>query len=263
MREVAISSASRAGDLGLQSLADLCDAACDLDYRVVGGHMVQLLCAAYPTPGTDARVTIDADAGIEPAIAAGHELHSRLLDRGYQLAGYGNHYEAKSGNQSEPHVIELLVPSPTEKTVTESHGERAFDAIPGLRLALSAAPLQIRVHVMLTTREERVFVARVPDVEAAVVLKTQAWHNRSAAKDMTDLCSLMLIVHQHRDALTVWKLTEQTQGARNDATRVLHTILTMIDRDQWIEGLTIPAAQLGALIRRYVHPSGSHSAPKH
>ncbi|NCL76947.1 hypothetical protein [Rhodococcus sp. YH1] len=41
----------------------------------------------------------------------------------------------------------------------------------------------------------------LPDVEAAVVLKTLAWHSRSAANDIGDLCSLMTIVHEHKPRL--------------------------------------------------------------
>lgn len=112
--------------------SDTDDAAEGLDYRVVGGHMIQLLLHAYPQPEPhkSARATADADAGIERSLAIGQDIHHRLLERGYTPRG--NRYE-KNAADSSPDVlaVDLLVPqASTERTAIL--GERAFDAIPGL-----------------------------------------------------------------------------------------------------------------------------------
>jgi len=65
VKPIHVISTSRAADLGYMALADVADAAQVRDYRIIGGHMVQLLLHAYPTPEAVERTTADADAGIE------------------------------------------------------------------------------------------------------------------------------------------------------------------------------------------------------
>jgi len=67
--EVHISAASNAADRGLRALADLAAAAHGSNYRVIGGHMVHILGRVYPTTEQVARVTADADAGMDPVVA--------------------------------------------------------------------------------------------------------------------------------------------------------------------------------------------------
>ncbi|SNT25717.1 hypothetical protein [Rhodococcoides kyotonense] len=250
---VRILAASNASDLGLRALADLAHATNDHQYRVIGGHMVHLLTYAYPSPDAVARVTADADAGIETVVAAKLDLHESLQKRGYTLVK-GNHYEAPSGDAANPLAIDLLVPSTTGmQNETVILGGRGFDAIPGLSLALAAHALDIAVHASLHSGDELSFHVPVPDIEAAVVLKALAWRSRMADKDVSDLCSLMAITHEHKDQLqNGWKLDETAKGARLDAQRALHELLKMIDRQQRIPGMTMAAPRLGALIRRYV-----------
>ncbi|MFJ5954818.1 hypothetical protein ACIQC5_02550 [Paenarthrobacter sp. NPDC092416] len=85
MKTINVISTSNAANLGYLALADVADAATGLDlgeYRIVGGHMVQLLLHVYPTEAATQRSTADADAGIQRATAAGQALHERLLDQG-------------------------------------------------------------------------------------------------------------------------------------------------------------------------------------
>ncbi|MCB8914052.1 hypothetical protein [Rhodococcus rhodochrous] len=78
--EVEILAASNTADRGLRALADLAAAAAGSNYRVVGGHMVHLLGRLYPTD-TAARVTADADAGMQTVAAADVTFHTALLAR--------------------------------------------------------------------------------------------------------------------------------------------------------------------------------------
>ncbi|UTT50976.1 hypothetical protein [Rhodococcus gordoniae] len=250
MAEVEILAASNAADRGLRALADLAAAAAGANYRVVGGHMVHLLGRLYPTD-TAARVTADADAGMDPVAAADATFHTALLARGYRLVT-GNHYEAPSGDDT-PLSVDLLVPGTGGRRLERiEYAGRGFDAIPGLTLALASDPLRVRVRARLTTGETVRFGVPVPGVEQAVVLKALAWRSRLAAKDVADLCTLLSITHEHRDRLSEWKLHTARTGARKDAARALHELVTMLDRGQRIDGLTIAPARLSGLIRRYV-----------
>ncbi|WP_137722810.1 hypothetical protein [Prescottella subtropica] len=251
MPEVHIIAASNAADLGLRALADLATAVDGNDYRIVGGHMVHILGHIYPTTEALARVTVDADDGMDVAVAAGPGLHRRLLERGYRQV-HGNHYQAPSGYDT-PLAVDLLVPSTSgRRWEMVVHNGRGFDAVPGLQLALNSAPLDVTVHAHLTTGEIQVFGVSVPDVESAVVLKALAWRSRLAAKDIADLCSLMAIVFEHRDTITGWRLDTVRKGSRGDAARALYELVAMIDRLHPIDGTTIAPARLAALIRRHV-----------
>ncbi|MFD4433342.1 hypothetical protein ACFWPJ_28845, partial [Nocardia sp. NPDC058497] len=112
-RVIHVRSTSRAADRGFRALADLATAAEPLDvgaYRVVGGHMVQLLQHAYPIPHWPLRGTADADAGMaqETLVAVEPQLHQRIQELGYTLAE-GNHYTREvSGDRLD---IDILVPS--------------------------------------------------------------------------------------------------------------------------------------------------------
>lgn len=260
MAEVHLLAASNAADRGLRALADLAAAAHGSNYRVIGGHMVHLLGRVYPTAEQSARVTADADAGMDPVVAAGADLHEALVRRGYRRVR-GNHYEASSGSEGTL-AVDLLVPSTSGRRWERvEHDGRGFDAIPGLQLALSSEPLEVRVHARLTTDDTVVFDVPVPDVEAAVVLKALAWRSRRAAKDVGDLCALMTIVFEHRNDLAGWKLDTVRKGSRGDAARALYDLVAMIERHQQIEGLTMVPARLAALIRRYVADPATPPAP--
>ncbi len=89
-------------------------------------------------------------------------------------------------------------------------------------------------------------------MEAAIVLKALAWDSRYAPKDIEDLCSLMAMVHHHREEI-VWRLDKPCRGAKGDAARVLRGLFDMIDRGRRINGLHMPAAMFGAFIQRHVH----------
>lgn len=207
---------SNAANLGYRALADVAEAAKGLElkeYRIVGGHMVQLLIHVYPTTAAIERSTPDADAGIKRATAAGQALHERLLDQGYEEAK-GNHYIRRDKDQQTE--IDLLVPrSGTSKT--EILNGRRFDAIPGLGFALnSTSYLTVDVTVHLYDGGDLRFTVPVPNVEAALILKALAWKSRKADKDLADISTLMEIVHEHKDALSKWEYTDVRLAGRGD-----------------------------------------------
>ncbi|MFC8042358.1 hypothetical protein [Nocardia sp. NPDC057353] len=255
-RAVTIASTSRAADLGYLALRDLAAAAAPpepaiADYRVIGGHMVQLLAHAYPGPEVRPRATADADAGIARPIAAGRELHHRLLALGYE-AVRGNSYrrDAPGGVRA----IDLLVPFGTGGT--EEIAGRAFDAAPGLGLALATPPIVITAAVLLhASGEQLAFTAALPGVEAAVVLKALIWRKRFADRDLVDLHTLFEIVQQHRAALPDWRLDRAPlRASRADAAAALR----LAAEHPRLAGRAgpVPSARLAALIRRHVRLGG-------
>ncbi|MGV7710960.1 hypothetical protein PJM28_29190, partial [Mycobacterium kansasii] len=70
----------------------------------------------------------------------------------------------------------------------------AFDAAPGLRLALALPPIQVSVVARLTTSDSIEFAVPVPDVEAAFVLKTLVRKVRDTERDLQDIETLLQIV---------------------------------------------------------------------
>lgn len=100
---VVISCTAVADDNGMRPLRDVAAVAGDIEYRVIGGHMVRLLRHVYNVPGIP-RLTSDADTGIDVNVASTGDLHDRLTALGY-IAECGNRYER--GEQA----VDLLVPA--------------------------------------------------------------------------------------------------------------------------------------------------------
>ncbi|MCW3839181.1 hypothetical protein ONA70_03600 [Micromonospora yasonensis] len=92
---VALTSTSRAADAGFLTLADLSSIAVhlELDYRIVGGHMVTLLTAAHGVVGqVPMRETLDADFAALPAVIADPRLPQALAEWGYRPVDAANRF---------------------------------------------------------------------------------------------------------------------------------------------------------------------------
>ncbi|VBA39908.1 hypothetical protein LAUMK136_03228 [Mycobacterium attenuatum] len=74
-----------ADDNGMRALRDVAAVAADIEYRVIGGHMVRLLRHVYNVPGIP-RLTSDADTGIDVNVATTRDLHDRLTALGTSLS---------------------------------------------------------------------------------------------------------------------------------------------------------------------------------
>lgn len=255
MKPVHIISTSKAADLGYRALADVAAAAQGHDYRIIGGHMVQLLLHAYPTPEATERTTADADAGINRATAASQSLHGALIARGYR-AEVGNRYvrEEWGGGVRE---VDLLVPDGKAGEPTIING-RGFDAVPGLRFAFANTALQIPAIVHMNDGTDIEFTSEVPDVEAAIVLKALAWKSRGADKDASDILTLLEIVHLHKATLTRWGFGDDRlsgRGHRRDSAAVLHALADTLSRGRQPRTALARPARLAALIRAHM-PAG-------
>lgn len=243
---------SNADDASFLALADIAAITGELDdVRIVGGHMATLLVTAFPSPGTIVRRTADADAATTTTtVASSGVLHDALTASGY-VATSGNRYT--KGDLT----IDLLVPSPDATFRTTIHGDRAFDAGPGLALALAARPLELLVGVLLTTGERVEIAVRVPPVEIAVILKAYAITTRNASKDYTDLFNL-LTVARHHDAVSIggWRLAEPSlRGSRADGARLLEELASQARRNPLMREAGVRADEFAALIRELLHPA--------
>ncbi len=238
---------SQADDLAFRALADVATITTGLEARIVGGQMVALLATAYPTPAAVIRQTADADAAITLELAASGEIHDLLSEAGYNATS-GNSYE-KHGQR-----IDLLIPADRSTFTRQVQGGRAFDAVPGLHLALAAAPIHASVYVLLTDGKSLTFVVRLPTVELAIVLKAGAYGSRGAAKDLTDLHNLLQIAHAHDpETHGGWRLHEPgLSGARGDAQRTLHHVASTARRNPAMGAAGVRPEVLAALIRSQI-----------
>lgn len=203
------------------TLRDVVAATADLEEsRLVGGGMSLLLAEAFPADGTIERWTADADAAISVDIAASGTLHDRLVSAGYEATS-GNRYE--KGDQA----VDLLVPSGTARFGMVAYGDRAFDEVPGLSLALAGTPVVHEFRVLAPDGRQLELEVRTPSVEIAVVLKALATRTRSAVEDLIDLHNLLSIASRYsRDDIGGWRLDDPAiTGARLDAVRALHEVL--------------------------------------
>jgi hypothetical protein len=228
-----------ADDNGMRALRDVAAVAADIEYRVIGGHMVRLLRHVYNVPGIP-RLTSDADTGIDVNVAFKGDLHDRLTALGY-IAECGNRYER--GEQ----VVDLLVPD-AAKPGKRIIGERAFDGAPGLRVALALPPIKVAVTARLTDGDVIEFEVPVPDVEAAFVLKMLARTVRDSERDLQDIETLLEIVaSQPEYRASPWRLDDPKitkAGERGDAARVAAQMISSPP--------TRVPARVRALLRRHV-----------
>jgi hypothetical protein len=96
---VVLPSTSRAQDLGYLALNDVVaiTVSFEADYRLVGGHMVTLLIAAYNVTDAPERETADADLGADFEVIADPRLAEALKALGYASVA-GNRFSRKLGS---------------------------------------------------------------------------------------------------------------------------------------------------------------------
>jgi hypothetical protein len=236
---VVLACTAAADDHGMLALRDVATAAGDREYLIIGGHMVRLLRHVYNVPGTP-RLTSDADTGIDVNVASEGGFHDQLTRLGYTPES-GNRYVR--GDQA----IDLLVPTEA-KPGKRIIGERAFDGVPGLRLALAQNPIRVAVTARLTGGDTIAFEIPVPDVEAAFVLKMLARTVRASERDVHDIGTLLEIVAAEPEYLAAaWQMDDPktiSRGERGDAAREAARMLAS-------PPAMVPA-RVRALLRRHV-----------
>ncbi|MGF3054172.1 hypothetical protein ACQUSY_09485 [Microbacterium sp. YY-03] len=222
---------SNADDAAFEALVDLSEIIADEEGAVIiGGHMVELITAAFPAPGLVSRRTQDADAGIPTALASSGQMHAALLARGYSAAE-GNRY-VKGDHAPQP-TIDLLVPTTRARFGQVVLGGRGFNEMPGLGVGASPT-FTVRAELTLQYGTTTVAIAKVPHLEGAVILKSIAWRDRhhNQSKDGVDLGNLFAVLQHHRESeiAETWQLRKPGLiGFRRDAAAILHDLADLWD----------------------------------
>lgn len=247
-RAVETVSTSQADNAAYRALADVSAIIEHVDdARIVGGQMVALLLEAFPSAGVIPRRTADADTAVSTTVAGSGLLHTQLTASGYEATS-GNSYSR--GDQS----VDVLIPASAGRFAQEEHGGRVFDAVPGIQLALSAAPIILDVNVTLLDGSLLRFETRVPTPEIATILKAYAIRDRLAAKDAVDLHNLLSLADATpREGIGGWRLADPNpRGARLDTARTLHTLAYNGRRNPALRNSGVIVPRLVALIRRHI-----------
>lgn len=244
---------SNEDDAAFISLDDLVGVLTKYDgTAVIGGHMVSLITAAFPSPGLIDRRTSDADAGIPVELASSGAIHDDLISAGY-VAQSGNRYVKPGGDGPRP-TIDLLIQSLNGRFSDEVRGERGFNTMPGLNLAL-ARTLSITAHATLQDGSVLTIPTKVPTLESAVIVKAYAHAGRGAqtVKDLIDLSNLFQVLEHHDpERLGGWRLNEpEPIGSRADTARYLTGVAVKLESGR-LANPRIDGRRLAFLIRRYV-----------
>ena len=255
-RRVELAATTYADELSLRSLAELSTITADQNVRIIGGQMASLLLTAFPVPPIAVRRTRDADAAITTELAGSGVIHQRLRDHGY-AATAGNSYTrpvadlAVAGGPVPELAVDLLVPSLDGRFRPQEHGERAFDAAPGLALALAAEPIVIDTAARLLDGRVLEFTVPVPTVELALVIKALSYGSRLQDRDVEDIYRLLEITGAYpSDEIGGWRLHETPlRAARRDAAVHLHALAR---RSRRRLDLDVPTARLATLIASLV-----------
>lgn len=255
-RRAALVATSRADELSLRALADVAEITMKENARVVGGQMASLLLTAFPVAGVAARRTRDADTAITTELAGSGILHERLLDRDY-TATAGNSYSKLIPELADPGApipelsIDLLVPSWDGRFRPSTHGGRAFDAVPGLSLALAADPINITANATMLDGTVLEFAVRVPPVEIALAIKAHAYASRREDRDVEDIYRLLEIAETHpAEQIGGWRLNQAPlTGSRRDAATHLHDLARHARR---LTDVDVPTARMATLIAAHI-----------
>jgi hypothetical protein len=218
-RRLELTSTSRSADAGYLALADLAQIAADLDadYRIVGGHMVTLLVAAYQVDDqVPLRETLDADFGALPHVIADSRLPDALRRRGYAPSGAANRF-ARRHHDSHGWldlVVDVLAPSYEGRLLpNQQHGNLVVDEIPGLAFALARPATMLELRTRLLDGSAVEMRLALPDLTSALCIKALAYRGRYADKDAVDLWRLMNAAHAAGLRSDTWPSTATGHAA--------------------------------------------------
>ncbi|MDV8002794.1 hypothetical protein [Rhodococcus sp. IEGM 1408] len=215
----ALSIADELGYMGQQAVSEAVADGCD--YLIVGGHMVRLMLSLYPTPRATLRSTLDADAAIDDVEVAG-SIAENLI--GLDFTKQRGNVFVRQHDAGQWIEINLLLPRSGHgsglRPLTVG-GVGRVDSLPELRFALGCDALELEIEAVLMDGRTIEYQTRIPDLEAAIVLKAHAWKDRCSEKDLADLHSLFEIRDEHPH--TPWLLddTAWMAGFRKDTARIL------------------------------------------
>jgi predicted nucleotidyltransferase len=180
-------------DASLRALADAVSVASKQPpWLVVGGYMVVLhaLRAGLDRPP---RVMPDADIAVNLQGWRMRRFIKNLRKLGYDNPRFSNRFQRDVGGAVAS--IDIVIPSfSTKHQPNIDVGVIAIDGMPFVDIALNGKPVALAVTLDLSTGEQVVLEARIPDVVTAIAIKTFAIAERSNPKDARDIATLLLVV---------------------------------------------------------------------
>lgn len=235
MVPLVIQSVSIAEDISYKSLADISQAAGSINYRILGGLMVNLHALLYPDLQLPLRATVDADVGIDVvAVTDTIELCDALQQFGFSRVAGDRFTKGVAPHQQ---AVDILFSETADTSQFAKAGEIHAIQVPGLRRALLTPALKVSVTSYLTTGAELRFLAPLPTLVDALTIKLIAWSRRLAATDEDDINRLLEIAAHTSTAL---------DGKSSNAQRKAASIL----RESWDSAQRPP--RLRALARSYL-----------
>lgn len=214
-----LASTSRAADGGYLALSDLAEiaAAMDVNYRIVGGHMVTLLVAAHGVAHqVPLRETTDADFGALPQVIGDPRLPRALRERLYTTSDAANRFTRRQRCDEGvlDLVIDILAPSYQGRLVSnQQHGNLVVDEIPGLAFALNRPATTVDLRVRLLSGGDVSMLLALPDLTSALCIKALAYRGRYADKDAVDLWRLMNAAYAAGLRSETWPTTATARAA--------------------------------------------------
>lgn len=253
IRVHAISNSDALGYLGQQAISTAVSP--EDAYRIVGGHMVRLLLEVYPTPRATPRSTLDADAAVGDIEMVG-PLSESLRAQDFVKSG-GNVFLKQAEGEQQIEINLLLPRLDRAPGIRPRHvpGIGQVDSLPELHLVMQSDPLHLDVTAILLDGQAIEYRTRIPDVEAAIILKAHAWKARRTEKDLADLHSLLEMKEAHPEV--PWKLAGSGLiGFKRDTARILHEIAGRVVLRN--AGFPVPAhldrKRMAGLVLRHVSP---------
>ncbi|MGJ9403049.1 hypothetical protein [Arthrobacter sp. KK5.5] len=223
----ALSVSDELGYLGQQAIARA--AADHGDYRIIGGHMVRLLLHVYPTSNAVLRSTSDADAVLGSVDVVAPVTQNLGDDTFEKVKGSVLIRTLDDGRQIEINVFLARTGASTGIRAQSVPGVGQVDSLPELQFALMAPALVLNVKAILSESETIEYQTRIPNLEAALVLKAHSWRYRRSMKDLADLHSLLEIRDAHPSA--EWSVGDPDPiGFRKDAARILKDLASRVTR---------------------------------
>ncbi|GAA1018850.1 hypothetical protein Aple_025740 [Acrocarpospora pleiomorpha] len=224
---IIIQSSYRAEDAAYLALADAATIVPHQEWRVIGGHMVNLhvLHAGLDLP---LRATRDADLAVEVLTVRQGSVVDHLHALGY--TNTSNRFTRIVG--AHELTIDLLVPSTsTRHEPNVDVGPIVADGVPGLSVSLARPGLRLPLRITLSTGTELPFDAIIPDLASALALKIFSYGSRFATRDEEDIKRLLKIAH-------ATGLNWPSSPTFRDAARVVHRYIdTRAQRDAELRAL--------------------------